>query len=439
MNEKFICSTIGKEYDVYKIFKMFPDTSNVGEEGVEVGEGVAAKAGLNLLDNDDDDVAFGEEIENAAMDTDLHISTRTCIAHTRALDIYALFWALPINEFSQMTNGIVKKLIKYDIYSEDAIIELDQKCEQYRASGVNVVENILKHIIHVKKQPAKKQKPRKNAVVVPAPTLEEPANAGAATAAAAPIVENKKLTHTRKISVGTCKKDEKNNLKKKKVKEAKNAFSNCLAINVRYHHADSDTATLPSTPLDYHEYHVKIFNTGEIEIPGIKNTDTFKGLLDLITEQITQVTGVPTTYMIDENELVLINSTFYCGYELNREALSNILSNKYGLSCTYDPSVYPGILCEFYYNMELPFDAELGVHGDRGVAQTGICPTDHKPNASKKILKKTILTITYMIFRTGNILILGKCIEPVIRHLYTHMKRILEVEREYVESGRAVG
>jgi hypothetical protein len=89
--------------------------------------------------------------------------------------------------------------------------------------------------------------------------------------------------------------------------------------------------------------------------------------------------------------------------------------------------------------MELPFDAELGVHGDRGVAQTGICPTDHKPNASKKILKKTILTITYMIFRTGNILILGKCIEPVIRHLYTHMKRILEVEREYVESGRAVG
>lgn len=411
MNEQFICSTIGKEYDIYRMFKTFPDVSDAVSVTQPATTDEDNETFIGVVGVDDI-----EELDGAAhMDTDLHISTRTCIAHTRALDIYALFWTLPINEFSAMTNGIVKKLIKYDVYSEEAIKELDDTCEKYRSEGVNVAETILKHIIHVKKQPAKKPKGRKG-VVAPTPTVETI------------VAEEKKLTHSRKISVGTCKKDELNNLKKKKMKEAKSAFSNCLAINVRYHHADSDTTILPSTPLNYHEYHVKIFNTGEIEIPGIKNIETFKGLLELITDLIGQVTGVPTTYMIDENELVLINSTFYCGYELNREALSNILSNKYGLSCTYDPSVYPGILCEFYYNIELPFDA-----------QTGLCPSDHKPKASKKILKKTILTITYMIFRTGNVLILGKCVESVILHLYDRMKRILEVEREYVESGRAVG
>lgn len=417
MNEQFICSTIGKEYDVYKMFKMFPDIKAAPlPSSLRTIKGEGEGEGEDIIPPFDDELINDHKM----VDTDLHISTRTCIAHTRPLDIYALFWALPINDFSQMTPGIVKKLIKYDVYSEDDIKELDEVCEKQRKMGVNVVENILKHIIHVKKQPAKKPKGRKNAQTTapppPAPPLEEPV-----------IVEEKKLTHTRKLSIGTCKKDEQNNLKKKKIKGAKDAFSNCLAINVRYQHIDSDTAVMPSTPLDYHEYHVKIFNTGKIEIPGIKNTETFKGLLGLITELITQVTSVPTSYIIDEHELVLINSTFYCGHELNREALSSILSNKYGLTCTYDPSVYPGILCEFYYNTELPEDL-----------QTGICPIDHKPGASKKIVKDTILTITYMIFRTGNILILGKCVEPVIRYLYNHMKHILEVERASVESGAIV-
>ena len=50
-------------------------------------------------------------------------------------------------------------------------------------------------------------------------------------------------------------------------------------------------------------------------------------------------------------ETVLINSNFTCGYYIDRNKLYHILKFTYGINSAYDPCSYPGIQCEFYYNV----------------------------------------------------------------------------------------
>jgi len=40
-----------------------------------------------------------------------------------------------------------------------------------------------------------------------------------------------------------------------------------------------------------------------------------------------------------------------------------------------------------------------------------------------------------MIFRTGSILIVGKCSEPILNEIYQFIKKILETEFQYIQTG----
>jgi hypothetical protein len=116
---------------------------------------------------------------------------------------------------------------------------------------------------------------------------------------------------------------------------------------------------------------------------------------------------------------VLINSNFNCGFYINRECLFDILKFKYNIQCIYDPCSYPGIQCKFYYNEDL-------------TEQTGIQPADSKDNAKdehgKKNKNKKIVEVSFMIFRTGSILIVGMCNEDVLYLIYEYLKVLLEKE-----------
>ena len=68
---------------------------------------------------------------------------------------------------------------------------------------------------------------------------------------------------------------------------------------------------------NYKEIHVKVFNTGKLEIPGIQsNIFLYKALDKLIT--ILQPFCENTLfYNTTEIETVLINSNFSCNYYIN--------------------------------------------------------------------------------------------------------------------------
>ena len=115
-------------------------------------------------------------------------------------------------------------------------------------------------------------------------------------------------------------------------------------------------------------------------------------------------------YLPEKTETVLINSNFNCGYYINRDKLYDILQQKYRLHTLYDLCSYPGIMSKFYYNTNLSKNMQTGIKS--------------RDNEEKQI--------SFMIFRTGSILIVGKCVEEELIEIYEFIKNILETEYEKV-------
>ena len=87
--------------------------------------------------------------------------------------------------------------------------------------------------------------------------------------------------------------------------------------------------------------------------------------------------------------------------EIKRKKLFTILKYDYKLNTIYDPCTYPGVRCYFYYRDEI---------------------TDGKQqNPDDK-------TISFMIFRTGSVLIVGKCSEEQLHMIYNFIKELLRKE-----------
>jgi hypothetical protein len=163
----------------------------------------------------------------------------------------------------------------------------------------------------------------------------------------------------------------------------------------------------------FKEFHVKVFNTGKLEIPGVQNETMFGIVLNFIVNVLQPFYPNKLTYF-EKSDTVLINSNFNCGFYLNREVLDEILRKKYNIQTIYDPCSYPGIQCKFYYN------------NDIGV-QTGIQITTENKDKYKNITE-----VSFMIFRTGSVLIVGMCDENVLLDIYQFLKALLKTEFENI-------
>ena len=188
-----------------------------------------------------------------------------------------------------------------------------------------------------------------------------------------------KFKDIRKISIGLCNKDIVSYRSKKK-----SAFYNCFVMIIRIMEKDI-----------FKEIHVKVFNTGKLEIPGIRCNKLLNRVLNLLVEILTPITNNSELKCdINNCETVLINSNFNCGFYINRDKLLDILKYKYKINCIFDSCQYPGIQCKYNY-------------------------TDNS-NINYKI--------SFMIFRTGSVLIVGKCDEDVLYKIYNFIKELLIVE-----------
>jgi len=201
-----------------------------------------------------------------------------------------------------------------------------------------------------------------------------------------------KFKDIRKVSVGISKKDIMSYRSKKK-----SAFYNCFVMILRININDT-----------FKEFHIKVFNTGKVEIPGIQNDQIYDQVLKTLLLTLQPYIKEPLGYL-QKSDTVLINSNFNCGFYINREALYDILKMKYNIHCIYDPCSYPGIQCKFYYNPEV--DVEL---------QTGSQISNEDRDKYQKIVE-----VSFMIFRTGSILIVGMCDENVLYIIYEFIKKML--------------
>ena len=265
----------------------------------------------------------------------LYISTKTKIGYLSSkINLTDTFWEIPIIDYHIPIEGVIKKQMKFNFIDKQQVLNVESILKDKK----NVDQHIISQIIN------------------PDGRI--------------------KFRDIRKISIGLSNKDILSYRSKKK-----SAFYNCFVILIRI-------------KLDnkFKEIHVKVFNTGKLEIPGVRCDKVLIKVLDILVKLLKPITNIlDLSYDINKCETVLINSNFNCGFFINRDKLFDILKYKYKINCIFDSCQYPGIQCKY-------------IHGD--------------------------YKISFMIFRTGSILIVGKCDDIVLNIVYNYIKELLY--NEYV-------
>ena len=313
--------------------------------------------------DDDDDVYIPEYLshqpdvseDSAPKCSEIYISTKTKIAYlNQKIDLADVFWKVAILNYHEPKEGVIKKQMKFICHTKDDLAILRGKLD-----GVSYLDEYI------------------------------------LTSIDNPDSGRIKFKDVRKISIGINKKDILSYRCKKK-----SAFYNCFVLIMRVFYGG-----------EYHEIHVKVFNTGKLEIPGIKDNDMLSKVLDNLVACLRPLVDTPICWK-DDIYTVLINSNFNCGFYINRARLFEVIQFKYKISSVYDPCSYPGIQCKFYYDTRLESDS-----------QTGIAPSEMSTYVKK---------VSFMIFRTGSVLIVGKCDEDELGKIYEFLRKMLRNEYSYI-------
>ena len=291
----------------------------------------------------------------------LYISTKTKIGYlNQVIPLASVFWKVPVAPYHLPGECVIKKQMKFNSGDPATLAELcNQVKREQEASGAHLEEHVLTHI-------------------------ENPGG-------------RIPFKDVRKISVGLCKKDVTSYRSKRK-----GAFYNCFVVILRLLWESR-----------YKEIHIKVFNTGKLEIPGIRCERLLEKAMKILTDTLNPLMPAgtkPIAHLPDRSETVLVNSNFSCGFHVDRQALFSILRSDYNISCSYDPCSYPGIQAEFYYD-------------HRAEKQTGKLPASEDTD---ELLQNGVVTkISFMVFRTGSVLIVGKCSDAVLREIYAFICDVL--------------
>ena len=302
-------------------------------------------------DLDQTDIFIG----NVPEPTEIYISTKSKIAYLEQPIDLNIFWRIPVIPYATPSNGVIKKQIKLNSKTQDDLIAV----QKFLKNELYYDEHIISRIDNP------------NGRI--------------------------KFKDIRKITVGISKKDMTNYRSKKK-----KAFYNCFVVIIRI---KIDTA--------FREFHVKMFHSGKLEIPGVQSDKIYEIVLHNIIDILQPFHDYTLQYK-QKSDIILINSNFSCGFFINREILYDILRNKYNIQAIYDPCSYPGIQCKFYYN------------NDIGVQSGMQITTENKEKY------KNIIAVSFMIFRTGSVLIVGMCEENVLDDIYQFLKALLRAEFKYI-------
>jgi hypothetical protein len=315
--------------------------------------------------------------------SDIYISTKTKIAFMDTpVDLNDLFWFVPVVQFVRPVEGVISKQIKVSSATPEAQEGIRRGYEgmvarsEYR--GINTSYRVMNHI----------------------DTTE---------------TTTKRYKHTVKISCGMSNK----HVTSFRAKE-KGVFFNCFALVMRVLDPDDDT---------FKEVNIKVFNTGKLQLPGIKKDSVMHialrklcGIVETYFERKGEPKAVSYDPALITNELV--NSDFNCGFNVRQRALLPILKNRYNIISMFDDCSYPGIQSKFYYNESYS-------------VQDGVC------RCAKQCTKKSnrqdparCIVVSFMVFRTGSVMIVGRCkTDKMLYEIYGFIRDLLERHYSEIQEG----
>ena len=367
-----------------------PNLRHLDDDGDEDGDGDGTdddnqdQIDIDAVDIDADkanDNALTLTEETRPKCTPIYVSTKTKISYlTCPIDIHVVFWNIPVLKYAVPMEGAIKKQMKFSTSDPNELAEFQAKLKQEVAC---VNEFVIEHI-------------------------ENPEG-------------RIKFKDQRKISIGLCKKD----IVSYRIKQ-KRAFFNCFVVILRIVDEDDEHR-------NFKEMHVKVFNTGKLEIPGLKTDAMLHKVQALLVRILRPIVGDGLDFQRNQCETVLINSNFKCGYYINRDALYHLLKYKYRINCNYDACSYPGIQCKFFYVQGVHAGEQTGQQPAHSMDDATTMTNKHKKSCNDT---KAHYEISFMIFRTGSVLIVGKCNEDVLHEIYEFIRTMLETE--YMKIGKCL-
>ena len=332
-----------------------------------------------------------------------------------------VFWNIPLIPYDSPETGILKKqmLIKCKTPEEFEIYS-NQKTSGISVPGCNYMQELLKKHMDVQK------------------------------------VKRRYFNHLSIISYGICSKDF--------TKKNKQAFRNCFMLIIRLYlptelvkeeeeeeEEDDDSendndiqirtsASTTNTGKIFHEYHVKVFNSGKIAFVGVKSDLILKELVKIIVNTLKtcspdqQWKDFSTNIDDYEQVKILVNSNFKCGFCINQHKLRQIFTTKYNSMCIFNAgNQYTGLRTKYYYDTSKSPEEQTGLYimtEDSGEIKT---------NRMSKLVSypSNIIRVSYSIFRTGSVLISGKCDDDILMHVYRFIANLIKTEFEHIYMGDA--
>ena len=189
-------------------------------------------------------------------------------------------------------------------------------------------------------------------------------------------------------------------LRKKRKKTKKKSFYNQATIHVVH---------------DGKIMNVKLFNNGKLQITGLKKVDQGPKLVQTLIEYLQDLSIIDYDTFLVNHKLVLINSDFDIGYEINREVLHREIIEA-GIYSSYEPCIYPGVNIKYFMNTN-NFD---------GICEClEICNGKGRADGEGDCKKVTIA-----VFKSGKVIITGGQNTDQLETAYRFIKNFIDERKE---------
>ena len=160
---------------------------------------------------------------------------------------------------------------------------------------------------------------------------------------------------------------------------------------------------------------VKLFNNGKIQITGLKKTYQGPLLVQKLLDYLKDISIMEDEIELINHKLVLINSNFNIGFEINRETLHNAII-KEGIYSSYEPCIYPGVNIKYYMNIN---------NSDGICCCKNMCNGKGRANGDGCCKKVTIA-----VFKSGSIIITGGQNIEQLETAYRFIQNFIDSKKE---------
>tara|TARA_B000000477_G_scaffold5188_2_gene4381 strand:+ start:345 stop:1187 length:843 start_codon:yes stop_codon:yes gene_type:complete len=208
-----------------------------------------------------------------------------------------------------------------------------------------------------------------------------------------------------------------NYIKKKRTIQHKRTFDNQISFVYKF--------------ADNYYVNVKVFQNGSLHITGSRTVEDIKIPLEKLVKEIKN-NNIKILENIDNLEygniqILMINTDFKIfkdvehtsNFAIKRRILHTILINNYNMIARFDPSTYPGVKIEYWWNNANNI-RDASTHYDIRNAK------------SKSNIKDGIKKITIAVFESGSILITGAITIDQVDETYKFICDIIEKNKEQI-------